>query len=472
MAKNIFISTSIPYVNASPHIGHALEFVQADTLARFYRLSGQDVFFLSGTDENAQKNVASAEKEGIYPQALVDKYSQAFYKFKPSLNISFDDFLRTTEKRHKLGAQRFWELCRSDIYKKKYKGWYCAGCEAFVTEKDLVDGLCPEHHKKPVLIEEENYFFNLSKYQKQIEELIENDTIKIFPEERKNEVLSFIRRGLEDFSVSRSAQRVKNWGIPVPGDPSQIIYVWFDALLNYITALNFGTDQKLYKKYWENGSKIHVIGKGISRFHAIYWPAMLLSAKLPLPTEEFIHGYVTVNGEKISKSLGNVIDPFEVVKKYGTDPVRYYLLKEINPFKDGDFSFSRFEELYNSDLANGLGNLIQRVARLCEKNSVIIEEKEFPIDIRISQTLTKFEFHLALEAIWNKITEADRLVDSRKPWELTGDEAIEILTSLGQKIREVAYNLRPFLPETSEKILQVFSGAVKTPAKPFFPRIK
>jgi methionyl-tRNA synthetase len=473
MAKNIFISTSIPYVNARPHIGHALEFVQTDTLARFFRLKNKSVFFLSGTDENAQKNVASAEKEGVSPQELVDKYSQAFYSFKSFLNISFNDFIRTTEKRHKEGAQLFWQLCKDDLYKKKYKGWYCSGCEAFVTEKDLVDGLCPEHQKKPEFIEEENYFFRLSSYQKQLEEIIENDTIRINPQERKNEVLGFIRKGLTDFSVSRSTERVKGWGIPVPDDPSQIIYVWFDALLNYITALNFASDRELYKQYWEDSYKIHVIGKGISRFHAIYWPAMLLSAKLPLPSEELIHGYVTVNGEKISKSLGNVIDPFEVVKKYGIDPVRYYLLKEINPFKDGDFSFERFEEIYNADLANGLGNLVQRVAKLCENNSLTIKDeskKEFDGDV--DKLLNSFEFHQALEAIWKHIAEADRFVNENKPWELSGEEASDILTQLIKQIRLIAYNLQPFLPDTAEKILDIFSKTIKAPDVPLFPRIK
>jgi methionyl-tRNA synthetase len=473
MQKKHFIATSIPYVNAKPHIGHALEFVQADCLARYYRTLNEDVFFLSGTDENAQKNVASAEKEGISPQELVDKYSQSFYNFKTWLNISFDEFIRTSSEKHKKGAQAFWQRCEADIYKKKYEGYYCPGCEAFVTPKDLIEGKCPEHLIQPEKVTEENYFFRLSGYQTQLRQLIETDQVKIIPQERKNEVLGFIDQGLEDFSISRDANRTKGWGIPVPNDPTQIIYVWFDALLNYITALNF-PNNSLFTKFWEDPKtqKSHVIGKGILRFHAVYWLAMLLSAKLPLPNREFVHGYVTVDGQKISKSLGNTVDPEEVVSQYGTDPVRYYLLKEINPFKDSDFSFKRFEELYNSDLANGLGNLVQRVAKLAEKNNLKLEEKSFVFDSQIGENLEKFEFHLALEKIWLLIQKANQQVDSQKPWELSGEQAQESLISLSLQLKKIAFLLRPFLPQTAQNIEEVFTGEVKTPVSPLFPRLK
>lgn len=480
--KKIFISTSIPFVNAPPHIGHALEFVQADTLARYYRLLNHDVFFLSGTDENAQKNVRAAEKKGLSPQKLIKKYSERFRQFKTILNISFDDFIRTTEERHKKGSQNFWQLCQKDIYKKSYRGWYCLGCEAFVTKKDLVNGKCPEHQKEPEFVEEENYFFTLKKYQKKIKEVIVNDKIKIRPKERKNEILSFIDQGLEDFSISRDAKRLRNWGIPVPNDPTQIIYVWFDALINYITGLNFSGDQKLYKKFWESDSKkIHVIGKGIIRFHAIYWPAMLLSAKIPLPSHEFIHGYITINGEKISKSLGNVIDPFEVVKKYGTDATRYYLLKEIHPFKDGDFTYKRFEEVYNSDLANGLGNLVQRVAKLCEKvklDGSKFKPKKSDLNTTIANYFEKFKFNQALEIIWKYISALDKYIERKRPWEKSGQELKEILGNIitgvesGQSLLEIAHSLKPFLPETARKIEDIFTAQrIKAPAKPLFPRI-
>src|SRR3990172_6810474 len=319
MPKNRFyVTTAIPYVNAAPHIGFAFEIVQADAIARYHRSIGDDTFFLTGTDENALKNVQSAEKSGIPVQKFVDQNSQRFEDLKGALNLSFDDFIRTTEERHVKGAQIFWEACNpDDIYKKTYKGLYCVGCEEFKTPKELVEGKCPEHGTVPEEVEEENYFFKLSRYQKQLEKLIEKDELKIIPETRKNEVLSFVRSGLEDFSISRTQERAHGWGIPVPGDPSQTLFVWFDALTNYITALGYGGDGKKFKKYWkENPQRVHVIGKGILRFHAVYWPAMLLSARIPLPSEIFVHGYLTVEGQKISKSLGNVVDPYALVEKY------------------------------------------------------------------------------------------------------------------------------------------------------------
>lgn len=486
--RKVFLSTSIPYVNAAPHIGHALEFVQADVLARYWRgqLGDKNVFFLSGTDENAQKNVQSAEKEGVSPRELVNKYSQRFFALKKGLNISFNDFIRTTEKRHLTGAQKFWQLCQRDIYKKKYRGLYCIGCEAFVTQKDLVDGKCPEHKVKPELVEEENYFFNLRKYGKQLKELIGQDKIKIFPQERKNEALAFIDQGLEDFSISREASRVKHWGIPVPDDPGQIIYVWFDALINYVTGLNFGTDQKLYRQFWaSDAEKIHVIGKGILRFHAIYWPAMLLSAGLPLPTQEFVHGYITVNEEKISKSLGNIIDPFEVVEKYGTDAGRYYLLKEIHPFKDGDFSYERFEEIYNSDLANGLGNLVQRVATLGEKAKLagraVKREKDVSAQAfarDVYSHIEGFEFNQALELIWLYISTLDKWIERERPWEKSGSALkksvgkVVLGVESGASLLKIAHLLKPFLPDTAQKIEAIFTAQkISAPKTPLFPRV-
>ncbi len=361
MKKPFFISLAIPYVNAAPHIGHILEHVQGDAVARYQRLLGKDVFFLFGSDENSLKNVQAAEKAGQPVAAFVEEHAKHFSNLKSALNLSIDDFIRTTEERHIVGAQKLWSLCKKeDIYKKRYKGLYCVGCEAFYTPDELINGLCPEHKRPLEEIEEENYFFKLSNYQKQIQELIASDALRLVPEGKKNEMLAFIGRGLEDFSISRSKERAHGWGVAVPGDPSQIMYVWFDALSNYINALDFGSNEKLYKKYWVQGKHrevVHVIGKGIARFHAIYWIGMLLSAEQPLPTEEFIHGYITVNGEKISKSLGNVIDPYDVIGKYGVDPVRYYLLGAIPSYDDGDFSTERFEEFYTAHLANGIGNI-------------------------------------------------------------------------------------------------------------------
>ena len=371
MLEKYFITTAIPYVNGYPHLGHALEFVQTDVLARYNRLRGREVFFLTGTDENALKNVQSAEKAGEDVKTFIDRHADVFRKLTEVLNLSNDDFIRTTEERHILGAQKLWKACeeRGDIYKKKYQGLYCVGCESFKTEKELIDGLCPEHKVEPEKVEEENYFFRLSGYEKEILRMIESDELKILPSSRKNELTSFIKEGLEDFSISRSRERVKNWGIPVPGDDSQILFVWFDALSNYINALGYGGDESKFQEWWENNpNKEHLIGKGITRFHAIYWPAVLISAKLKLPSQILVHGYLTIDGEKISKSLGNVIDPFKVVEKYGVDPVRYFLLREISSGEDGDFSEKKLEQRYQADLANGLGNLVQRVLTLIENN--------------------------------------------------------------------------------------------------------
>src|SRR3989344_1095214 len=310
MMNKYFISTAIPYVNSDPHIGFALELIQGDVLARYRRLMGDEVFFVNGTDENALKNAQAAEKAGVDVSKFVEQHAEKFKKLSEVLNISNNDFIRTTEERHVKGAQKLWKACKpEDIYKKAYKGLYCVGCEEFKTQKDLIEGVCLEHRTKPEEVEEQNYFFKLSKYEKELLRLIESNEIKITPSSRKNETLEFIRGGLEDFSISRSRERAKNWGIPVPGDDSQIQYVWFDALTNYINALGYGIslvgEDARFKEFWENGQTAHLVGKGITRFHAIYWPAMLLSAGLALPKEIFVHGYVTVDGEKISKSIGN-----------------------------------------------------------------------------------------------------------------------------------------------------------------------
>jgi methionyl-tRNA synthetase len=482
--KKFYVTTAIPYVNAAPHIGFSLEIVQTDTLARYHRLLGDDVFFLTGADENSLKNVQAAEKEQIPVQALCDKYAAKYKDLKKALNLSFDDFIRTSDKkRHWLGAQKLWQACdrTGDIYQKDYEGLYCVGCEEFKTEKEVIGDYCPEHpDKKLERVKEKNYFFKLSKYQKRLEKLISSGELKVVPETRKNEVLSFIRSGLEDFSISRSVKRAKNWGIPVPGDSKQIIYVWFDALANYITALGYGTGGRFFNQYWP--ADVHVIGKGIIRFHAVYWPAMLISAGIELPRSIFVHGYVTVEGKKISKSLGNVIDPFALVKKYGADPIRYYLLKEISPYQDGDFSLVRFKEVYNADLANGLGNLVQRVARLCEiknysgKHS---SHKKIPSQFTsegvggFTYHMENFEFNLALEEIWREIKDVDILIDKEKVWKLSDKDVKNHLERAIESILDIAYLLKPFLPKTAEKIEKIFtSERIKAPQKPLFPRLR
>lgn len=471
--KKTFISTAIPYVNAKPHIGFALELVEADAYARFKRNLGEDVFFLTGTDENSLKNAQAAEEAGEKTEIFVEKNAKFFEKLTQDLNISNDDFIRTSvEERHRKGAEKLWEACRHDIYKKKYKGFYCVGCEEFKTEKDLNEkGRCPEHPNKEIeTVEEENYFFKLSNYQKVLEETIETEKIKIIPEKRKNEMLSFIKAGLEDFSISRSKERAKGWGIPVPQDENQVMYVWFDALTNYITALDYANLGEKFKKYWEGGEVVHIIGKGINRFHTIYWPGMLLSAGEKIPNKVFAHGYVTAEGQKMSKSLGNVVDPFDLIEKYGAEAVRYYLLREIPAYEDGDFSVGKFEARYNGDLANGLGNFASRVLKLYGEYGG--EETEALVDFKkveeIKEKIEEFKFNEAIALIFEMITAGDRFFNEKKPWETKDGSVIGDSVGLLKKIAEL---LKPFLPETAGKILN-FIKEKKAVEKPLFPRLE
>ncbi len=463
--KTFYITTSIPYVNADPHIGHALEFAQADILARFERSRGKDVFFLIGTDENALKNVQAAESAGVAVERWVNDRAEVFRQLASSLSISNDDFIRTaSEERHRKGAQKLWASCKNgDIYKKKYKGLYCVGCESFKTEKDLTKGECPEHPgKKLEAIEEENYFFKLSNYQNQLRDLIESNRLKIIPESRRNEILKFIKSGLEDFSISRSRERARNWGIPVPGDENQIMYVWFDALSNYINALGYADNGEKFVKYWEKGDEIvHAIGKDINRFHTVYWPAMLISAGVRLPDSIFVHGFITSEGQKMSKTLGNVVNPAPLIQKYGVDAVRHYLLREIPSYEDGDFSIKKFEERYNSDLANGLGNFAARVLTLGEKISPISLEEEKNIDseilrqiggakINFEGALRERRFESAAQAVWSLISWGDGYVNEKKPWE-TNDR--KVIAGLVVLLRTIGYYLVVLLPSTAEKLL-------------------
>lgn len=469
------ITNAIPYVNAKPHIGHALEFVQSDVIRRFHISQGYDTALLCGGDENAIKNVQAAEQAKEPIQEFIDKNTKLFANLAQKLNIQFDFWQKGSTSNHHLASQKLWELCaqNGDIYKKTYRGLYCVGCELFYEKEELnKEGECFEHPgKKLEEVTEENYFFKLSNFEKQILNLIESDVIKITPIERKNEALAFVKQGLKDISISRSNERAKNWGVSVPNDPTQKIYVWFDALNIYQSGIGFATDDKLYKKWWP--ADLHVIGKGILRFHAIYWPAFLLSAKLSLPKAVFVHGYFTVNGQKMSKTLGNVIDPLDMIEKYGVDTLRYYLLREIPSTSDGDFSESRLKEVYNSDLANGLGNLMARVAKLCEQNKVNIGHKpacdHFETPVKIA--LEEYKFKDAMDFIWSKITDCDKEINQKKPWALKGKEANDVLTELTLQIQDIAYNLRPFLPETAKKIEEQFKGPKITSQPPLFPRI-
>jgi methionyl-tRNA synthetase len=476
MKGKFYLTTAIDYVNAKVHLGHSLEKVQADVLARYYRNLGKDVFFLTGTDENAQKNVLAAEKEGIPTKEFVDQNANFAKNLWKKFNISFDYFIRTTNKKiHWPGVKKLWIKCKEagDIYKKSYTGLYCTGCEAFLREKDLKDGLCPYHLKKPEVVSEENYFFRLSKYQKELEKIIERNEIEIFPRERKNEVLSFIRSGLEDFSISRPRERMKGWGIPVPGDRSQIIYVWFDALTNYISAIGYGRDEKTFKKYWP--ADLHIIGKDILKFHAIYWPAMLLSAKIELPRRILVHGFITVAGQKMSKSLGNIVNPLEIIEKYGADPLRYFLLRESSPFEDLDFTFEKFKKRYNSDLAAGIGNLVARIIGMSKRLKVKKTKKRienFELREEVEKTnqkwktsLEEFKFNEALISIWDLISFCDKFIQEKKPWE---KKEKKVVSDLLITLKEISKMLYPLLPETSERILKQIETQKM---RPLFPKI-
>ena len=420
-----YLTSAIPYVNAAPHIGHAQEFVYADVIRRFQKMQKKSVFYLCGADENGLKIIRAAEEKGIDPLKFTDQNGQKFLDLAEKLQVEFDAWQRGSNSDHHRASQLLWNKCAAngDIYKKNYSGLYCVGCETFYTSEELDEkGECLEHPgRKLEKVTEENYFFRLSKYQDFLTGLISSDKLKITPDFRKNETLSFIKQGLEDFSISRSRARAKNWGVEVPRDPNQIIYVWFDALNIYQSGIGFGSDEKTYKKYWP--ANLHVIGKGILRFHAVYWPAILKSAGLSLPAALFIHGYLTVEGQKMSKTVGNVIDPGEIIKNYGSDALRYYLLKEIPSYGDGDYSERRFKEVYNADLANGLGNLIARVAKLCEKNKFSTKSgpsEKTELYPETDKLISEYQFNEALRIIWEKISEIDRHINQNTPWKLQG----------------------------------------------------
>lgn len=474
MTKKFYITTAIPYVNAPPHIGHALEFVQADTVARYHRLLGEETCLLSGADENALKNVQAAEKEKTPIQEFIDKNAKKFQELAKKLSVKIDIFQRGSDKKnHFFSSQKLWRLCeaKGDIYQKKYKGLYCVGCETFYTPDELNEkGECFEHPgKKLEEVSEKNYFFKLSKYQKQLINIISKDELKIYPDFRKKEVLNFLKQPLLNISISRTNERARNWGVPVPDDDTQRIYVWFDADNIYQSGVGFGWNEKLYRKWWP--ADVHVIGKGIIRFHAIYWIAFLLSAGLSLPKSLFVHGYLTIEGQKMSKTLGNVIDPFALVNKYGTDAVRYYLLREIPPFDDGDYSESRMKELYNSDLANELGNLVSRLTTLAEKDEITVNNetvKQFN-NLTIQQ-FNSFQFNLILEDIWNQIKRLNKEIDDFAPWKKSSEERKDFLLQCFKTLKSIAWQLQPFLPETAEKIIKTTTGKIKkTP--PLFPKL-
>lgn len=438
--KKFYITTAIDYVNARPHIGHAFEKVLADALARWYKLNGKKVFFLTGVDENAQKNVQAAEKEGVPVKQFVDRNTGFFLELCEKLNIKYDDFIRTSAKEHGKVVQSILKkiISKGDIYKKKYEGLYCAGCEAFITEKDLIDGKCSEHDKKPEFRSEDAYFFKLSKYQKELLNIISKYVV---PEKRANEVLARVKEGLNDLCISRKGVE---WGVDFPGDKNFKVYVWIDALINYISGA---------KENWP--ADVHVIGKGINWFHSVIWPAILLSAGYKPPKTLLVHGYLNLGGKKISKSLGNVIDPLELLKKYDVDSLRYSLLR-CSVFEDSDFS----EEILinrNNELADKLGNLISRVSSLIERVGMEKCENKLTKKLKlkeIEELMQNYEFDKALSEIFAFIDSCNEYVQNKKPWE-TKDK--KVLYELADSIKTIAILLWPFIPSTSEEIAKQFN---------------
>ncbi|MGW7537136.1 methionine--tRNA ligase [Amycolatopsis sp. NPDC054798] len=441
------ITTAIPYVNAEPHLGHALELVQADVLARHRRLRGNHVHLLTGTDDNALKNVTAAKAAGVPVQEFVNHGTERFAALRVPLGLAVDDFLRTsTDRRHREGVRRLWQASseRGDFYVRDYTGRYCLGCEQFYAD----DERCTEHETPPEEVTEQNWFFRLSRYSSEILELLESGRIRIEPAARLREVLGFVRAGLSDLSVSRPAARSNGWGIPVPGDPGQVIYVWWDALANYLTA-----DPS---RWAEAAERVHVIGKGILRFHAVYWPALLLSAGERLPDTIFVHDYLTLDGAKISKSAGNTVRPTDLVDRYGTDAVRWWLLREVAPLGDTDFTEARLIARADQELANGLGNLVHRVLTLARRTGGIVPASPLrtvnALAGRIGTALAAFDFRAATGALVEVIADANRFVEQTRPWTLRGDDLDEVLGTVVCTCRELATELSPFLPDGAARL--------------------
>lgn len=486
MKKKFYITTPIYYVNDRPHIGHSYTTLVADVLARYYRekLGKDNVFFLTGTDEHGTKVAQSAEQSGLSPQQFCDQTAVLFKKAWQSLNISNDDFIRTTEERHIKAVQKIFNQLKEAktpkgnpaIYQDTYQGLYCTGCEKFMTEKELVDGKCPDHQKKPEKLSEKNWFFRLSDYLDDLKKRIESNEFEILPEGRKNETLGLIEQGVADFSISRETV---TWGVELPFDKTQKSYVWVDALSNYITAIGYPDDKEKFNKWWP--ADLHLMAQDILKFHALYWPALLMALDLPLPKREFIHGFFTIDGKKMSKSLGNIITPEELVKKYGTDGVRYLLLSQFSFGQEADIKAELFDERYNADLANGIGNLVSRTANMFENyldGKAPPSRLKFDIDINeIDDLIEDYNFSDALRKVNENIEFGNKIIESDKPWLLYKNGKIDLLIKTLGEVRgillKIADQLKAILPNTSEKITDIFDSKkkIEKPKEPLFKRV-
>jgi methionyl-tRNA synthetase len=474
--SNFYVTTSIPYVNGEPHLGHAMEFVVADVVARYMRNHGMQVIFSTGTDEHGGKIAEKAAELNLTPQALADQMSGKFLDLLKALNISNNRFIRTTDPNHEKRAQIIWERLQPHIYKGSYEGWYCTGDEAFFTEATVKEnnGVCPNHNRPYEKIKEENYFFKLSAFSEKIKQAIDTDQLQIVPESKKNEIVNLLNSGLDDISISRPKDKI-NWGIPVPNDTDQVMYVWFEALMNYITVLGY-PEQVDLKTYWP--ANIQVIGKDIIRFHAAIWPAMLIGLGLPLPKMLYVHGFIDINGKKMSKSLGNFVNPNEVIDKYGPETFRYFFLRHIPSHSDGDFSWERLEAAYNNELADQLGNAVQRTAAMISKyqNGIIGEIPEPEHDSGpYEQALEQCRFDRALDEVWEQVKGLNQYIEETKPWQIAKSQdeehLREVLAYMAGSLLEVADLLDPFMPDTAKKIKDIFSSGMLQPlSQSLFPK--
>ena len=464
--KSFYITTTLPYVNAEPHIGFALEILQADVLARWHREQGNDVFFNTGTDEHGQKIFEAAQKVGKDVREYVDQYANSFGELKEALNISYNAFVRTTDKDHIKAAQELWKRCKDngDIYEKEFEGLYCVGCERFLTQRDLVDGKCHIHKTEPQMVKEKNWFFKFSNFQKKLLKYLENPNV-VVPDWRRLEAINFINEGLEDFSISRDKSRL-SWGVPVPEDDTQVMYVWFDALTNYISTLGWPNEEGNFKKFWLDGFTVQVAGKDQVRFQSLMWQAMLMSANVKNTDQVFYHGFINSDGQKMSKSLGNVISPYELVKKYGIDATRYLLLRHVHSTEDTDVTWEYLDDAYNGNLANGLGNLTSRIMKLSETYLTTPVVSAHTSHGTIDTHLKGFDFQKAMNHIWAEIAGLDVFIQNEKPWETKDPNTINQMVS---SLTHIAHSLKMFMPETSEKILHAIEHNKLT--QPLFPRI-